>query len=547
MARYRIDSMGDLARQMTFTPQDVRLAQISAAEDLLHDIDPAKAYPIDFVVFRITGYHPKDVAADLLTGLALQHDLGLLIEQLSDSLDIRARSLAEPVLTIDDVTEKFNVTSKTIQRWRRRGLPARRFLFTDGKRRVGFLLSSVERFFATHRDQVSRGTNFSQVTDSERDEILRRAQRLAVYCQCCVHEISRRIARHMNRSPLTIQHIIRKHDQENPDRAIFAKAPAPISDAQRQRILRAYRCGLAIGSLSRRICRPKSAIYRVVMGERIEKLNRRKIRYIDDPLYHEPDARRAIETIASQEDLTSSVGKPEEVRIPRDLPPYLQDLYRTPLLSAKRERALFLKFNFHKFEFVQSRRALEPEFARSRDLDAMEHHLRDAIDTKNQIVRANLRLVVSVARKHLRVGLSLMELVSDGNMTLMRAVESFDIHKGNRFSTYATLALMKGFARSVPLMLSSGKQTHRVEYLSDLPDLRGQGESDRISQRDELRELLSQLEERERVVLLARFGLCDEDSPATFEQVGQRLGLSKQRVRQIEQTAIAKLRAVAAK
>ena len=179
MARYRIDSMGDLARQMTFTPQDVRIAQIAAAEELLHDLDPAKAYPVDFVVFRITGYHPKTVDTALLTGLALQHDLGLLIEQLSDSLDIQVRSLAEPVLTIDDVTEKFNVTSKTIQRWRRRGLPARRFLFADGKRRVGFLLSSVERFFASHQDQVVRGTNFSQVSEGERDEILRRARRLA--------------------------------------------------------------------------------------------------------------------------------------------------------------------------------------------------------------------------------------------------------------------------------------------------------------------------------------------------------------------------------
>ena len=314
MARYRIDSMGDLARQMNFTPQDIRFAQIAAAEDLLHSIDPAKAYPLDFVVFRITGYRPKHAKTDLLTGLALQHDLGLLIEQLSDSLDIHARKLREPVLTIDDVTEKFNVTSKTIQRWRRRGLPARRFLFDDGKRRVGFLLSSVERFFSTHHDQVSRGANFSQVDDAERDEILRRAKRLAVYCQCCTHEISRRIGRHLKRSALTIQHIIRKHDQENPEQAIFIKAPDPISDDQRKRILRAYRRGLAIGSLSRRVCRPKSMVYRVVMDERVEKLNRRKVRYIDDPLYHEPEAQNAIETIASQEDLTPSSGKPEEVR-----------------------------------------------------------------------------------------------------------------------------------------------------------------------------------------------------------------------------------------
>ena len=88
----------------------------------------------------------------------------------------------------------------------------------------------------------------------------------------------------------------------------------------------------------------------------------------------------------------------------------------------------------------------------------LEGHLARRTEVKNQIVRANLRLVVSVARKHLRPGLSLMELISDGNITLMRAVEGFDVHRGHRFSTYATLALMKGFARSVPQMLSATRR-----------------------------------------------------------------------------------------
>ena len=81
MAKFRIDSLAALARQMEFTPHDTRAAQVAAAEELLHAIDPAKAYPLDFVVFRITGYRPKTLGDDLLTGLALQHDLGLLIEQ----------------------------------------------------------------------------------------------------------------------------------------------------------------------------------------------------------------------------------------------------------------------------------------------------------------------------------------------------------------------------------------------------------------------------------------------------------------------------------
>jgi RNA polymerase primary sigma factor len=544
VAKYRIDILAELARQMGFTPQDVRLVQVNAAEDLLHTIDPNKAYPSEFLIFRITGYHPKTLSDELLAGAAVQHDLGLLIEQISETLDVRTDSLSQPVLGIDDVTERFNVTSKTIQRWRRKGLPARRFVFPDGKRRVGFLLGSVERFLAGHREQVARGTNFSQVDEPERDEIVRRARRLAGQCGCCNREIARRIARKLGRSPLTILHTIRKFDQEHAAEAVFPQSPQEISDIERQRILRGYRRGLSLKALAKRICRPRSAVYRVILDERIERLNRRKAKFIDDPLYHQDDAAEVIGQLVSQDELDAQV-KPEDLRIPRDLPPYLQDLYRTPLLTPAKERALFLKFNFHKFQFVTARRELEPQFAKVRDLEALEGCLQAAIETKNAILRANLRLVVSVARKHLRPGISIMELISDGNITLMRAVEGFDIHRGNRFSTYATLALMKGFARSVPQMLAS-KRTPSVEehILESVPDRDHHLATDRLADREHVGVLLSHLSDSERRVLSAHYGL-GKDAGITFDEVGERMGLSKHRVRQLEQSALAKLRRAA--
>jgi hypothetical protein len=382
VAKFRIDNLAALARQMEFTPTEQRAAQVAAAEQLLHAIEPGKAYPLDFITFKITGFHPKDVQLDQLAGIALQHDLGLLIERVSETLDVQTTALSEPVLMIEDVTQRFNVTSKTIQRWRRRGLPARRFVFPDGKRRVGFLISSVERFFATHRDQVSRGTNFSQVDDGERDEILRRARRLASQCQCCVNEISRRIARKLNRSPATILHTIRKHDQENASQAIFAHAPLPITEDDRVRLVKLYRRGVGIKVLARRTCRPRSAVYRVLLEERIAKLNRRKVKFIDDELYHQPDAEMVVETLAKEHDAidmsppstrattpTASSAWADDLRLPRDVPSAIASLCSAPLLTPARERALFLKFNYHKMRFVTARRKLEPEFARVRDLN----------------------------------------------------------------------------------------------------------------------------------------------------------------------------------
>lgn len=541
MAKFRLDALANLARQLSFTPLETRAAQVGSAEVLLHDLDSEKAYPIDFVVFRITGYQPKtDGNSDLLTGLALQHDLGLLIEQVSDGLNLSVTNSAEPVLSIDDVTERFSVTSKTIQRWRRRGLPARRFTFADGKRRVGFFLSSVERFIAAHRDQLGSTTLCTALLDDEQLLVVRHARRLAVQCGCSESEISLRIGKKFHRTPMTVLHTLRKHDALHPDKAVLPLAAPALSEDQISRIISGRKRGLGIGVLARKIRRPRSIVYRALVQDRVARLNKRKIRFIDDPLYHDADAARAIADIVSQQEL--GVYPPmAETRIPRDLPPYLRDLYRTPLLSPARERALFLKFNFHKYQFVTARRRLEPEFATGRDLAVLEQHLRHITSARNDILQANLRLVVSVARRHVRPGLCLMELISEGNIILMRAVEGFDIHKGNRFSTYAILALMKGFAQTVPMLLASHRGTTDAEVLCSVPDFRQDHAVEQRLDRDQVQHLLNRLDDREREVLSAHYGLGTYRS-ATYEQVGEKMGLSKQRVRQIEQSALAKLR-----
>ncbi|MFI5378268.1 MAG: sigma-70 family RNA polymerase sigma factor [Tepidisphaerales bacterium] len=542
MSRYRLQSLSELARQLAFAPHDVRLAQMGRAEDLLHTLEPAKPYPLDFVVYRITDYRPKTGGDEMLTGSALQHDLALLIEATSDTLDLNAAGATQPVLDIDDVCEKFNVTSKTIQRWRKRGLPSRRFVFDDGRKRVGFLLSSVERFIHQHEQQVAISANFTQLTDAEVEEIVRRAGQLADG-GCCEGEIARREARRARRSPLTVLHTLRKHDGEHPERAVLIHAAAAIPAGERAAVLDAWRRRESMGDIARRLGRRRSELYPIILSARAGRVIDKHVAFFDDPLYHGPQAAAAIDEIVRQQELADAPSA-EQLRVPRDLPPGLQDLYRTPLLSRGRERALFLKLNYHKSCFSQARRRLDPELLRNRDLRTLEEHLRLCEETKQQIVTANLRLVVSIARRHLRPGLTLPELVSDGNLSLMRAVESFDIHRGNRFSTYATLALMKGFARSVPGMLAGNRRHAGIEetILEACADPRPSMPADRLADRDHVRQLMSRLSERERSVISVRFGLGGQAALDTYEEVGQRLGISKERVRQIEQGAFAKLR-----
>ena len=141
---------------------------------------------------------------------------------------------------------------------------------------------------------------------------------------------------------------------------------------------------------------------------------------------------------------------PKKIRIPSGLPQYLASLYEVPLLNREQEQHLFRKFNYLKWKASTLRDELDPARARTKHMDMIEELYSEAVKVKNQIVQANLRLVVSIAKRHVSATEEFFGLVSDGNMSLIRAVEKFDYARGNKFSTYASWAIMKNFARTIP-------------------------------------------------------------------------------------------------
>src|SRR6516165_8554716 len=193
---YRHPGMKQLKDQQTrYAHRDRRLEQVERAEVLLGEIEPAKHYPYEYLCFRITGYRPDGWPALILEGGDVQHDLRLFVEDLSATARQAIEHVEEEVFTVDQVSRRYNVTPRTVTRWRRQGLVARRFVI-GGRTKVGFLESSLQRFVTAHRAQVERGSRFRQLTDVERDEIIRRARRMALVRpgEAGVIEIARRIA-----------------------------------------------------------------------------------------------------------------------------------------------------------------------------------------------------------------------------------------------------------------------------------------------------------------------------------------------------------------
>jgi RNA polymerase sigma factor (sigma-70 family) len=141
-------------------------------------------------------------------------------------------------------------------------------------------------------------------------------------------------------------------------------------------------------------------------------------------------------------------------------------------------------------------------------------------------------------------------MVSDGNMSLIRAIEKFDYTKGNKFSTYASWAIMKNFARSIPAehTIMDRFRTGAEEVFQRSSDTRGnQFQEELVNQRQRqmIMEILDQLDGRERDIIMFRYGLSQGLEPQTLEQVGSRFGVTKERIRQLEARALRKLRKIA--
>lgn len=524
---------------MRFTPHAKRLEQLAASERLLLSIAPRQDYPFDFIVDRITGYRPKNGTILLVCGSDLQHDLGLLLESVSATLEQSADAAGQPVLTIEAAAQRLNVASKTLQRWRRRGLPARVFTFADGKRRIAFLLSSVEHFLSTHADKLSPQADGKHVSVDEIERLVTRARRL-VSQGLWPEETARRLASRARRSPLAVLSYLKQFEQTAGNAAIFDRAASPPNARQVALATQALRRGAPPRTVAARLQLSRYAVYRILMDRELGRLRAHRVRFIDDPLYHQPDAQTAITEMCSQRCLE---GATEEVAVPGELPSYLRELYRTPLLTPARERSLFLALNYWKMRLAESQAALSPATARWRDVQRGRALAERVAAVRNEIVTANLRLVVSVAKKHLRQALSLMDLVSEGNVTLLRTIDSFDVHRGYRFSTYATFALMRCFARAIPQMLH--RQAAGQEPLLQVADPHSARSFELVDARERLATLFRRLNPREQEILSSSFGLQETRTPESYGELGSRLGISRQRVQQIERGALLKLRSSA--
>jgi len=539
-------------QQVRFAPPAKRLQQLARAEKLLAEIEPARPYPYQYVCFRVTEFR-SDAYPDLrIQGQALEHDLCLIIEALARTTPaVPVEAIAEPVLTLEEISKRLNVSTKTITRWRDRGLVSRKVL-ANGRRQVGFVQSVVDRFLATHRDHVERSGQFSQLTEAEKEEIVRRAGRLARVRGGTLTEVSRRIARRLGRSPETIRYTLKNFDREHPDQALFPNVTGPLDADAKQTIFSSYRRGIPVNTLAKQYHRTPNSVYRVINEVRAQRLLEQPLDYIYHPSFDDPSL--AGEILAPMPDAEGYEVKRRSMHAPKDVPAELASQYEWPLLSKDQEQHLFRQMNYLKYKAGKLRGKLtlpsgkvDAAHARTQDLEEIEQLQHEANEVKERLISANMRLVTSIAKRHAAQADNFFELLSDGNMSLIRAVEKFDFGRGFKFSTYASWAIMKNFARSIP------EEKHRRErYLTGHEELFELAPDNRTDEQEclasaeqaanRVNRLLEYLEPRERQIIRMRAGLDNGTKAMTLEEIGQELGITKERVRQLNVRIMKKLR-----
>ena len=551
MRKISSPSLAQLLRQLIYTPEQKRRKQLDAAEELFNIIDPAKEYPFEFVCFRITGFHLKSaIGSELIKGHDLLEDLQVFIAKLSGQIARPLAEVKEKVYSYEELAEKFNVSKKTIYRWRKYGLIPEKFIFKKGTRRSGFIQSVVDNFTKENPQLISKAENYERLTKNQKNLIIKKAAKLSTDTNLSRHQIIKKISAETNRSFETIRYTLRDYEKANPQKASFRKSSGVIDPSQASEIYRLYKQGSKVKELMQGYNRNKSSIYRIINRKRAKFILTKKIDYMASEEFAGEDAFEKIMSLTLGDIWPLAKNNIEPLKLAdKSLPEYLQTIKDMPILNRDNEIKLFRRYNYLKYLTDKSRENLTLSKVSGKEITQIENYLIEAEEIKRRIIEANLPLVVSVARKHSSPRVSLSDLISEGNFSLMNAVEKFDYTKGIRFSNFASWMIAKDFARKVPGLFDRLDKTTAESLANIHREMHTEKAADfaaiERTHKSLTRVIKDNLNEREQYIILNRFGLVGSPirkETKTLVEIGNELNLSKERIRQIELIALQKLR-----
>ncbi len=308
--------------------------------------------------------------------------------------------------------------------------------------------------------------------------------------------------------------------------------------------LGACRCELATASNAMRM---KKLCVTTELQQQAEKLSSLEIEYVYSDQF---DQKNAGDQILTPLQKLCAELNPYEDSESSDFPAQHSQMYSVPLLEKEQETILFRGMNYLKYRAASLRETLDLDAPCIGTIDRIKQKLKDAQRLRDYIIQANVRLVVSIAKGLTDRANSFDDLVSDGQLPLIRAVEIFDVDRGNRFSTYGTWAVRNFLFRSTKkrrkyrTTFLSGVESAAIG-LSDYRSVQRSHESFHYTVQGVLNKVLDSLDEREQLILKRRFGLHQSGVPQKFREIAEDLGVSTERVRQLTIRSLKRIREAA--
>ncbi|MBS0266477.1 MAG: sigma-70 family RNA polymerase sigma factor [Planctomycetes bacterium] len=265
-----------------------------------------------------------------------------------------------------------------------------------------------------------------------------------------------------------------------------------------------------------------------------------QISFIDHPSFYDSNT---VQTILDSQLPPIAIGSSAA----RSASGYFATVCSIAPFQNDRQIELFQRMNLLKCLAYEKSRLLSPRLATRRELEEVEELLEQARYVRDRLAEANLRIVVSIARRLTSHHYPFEELLGDANLLLLRAIDKFDFSRGFRFITYATHVIRRELLRRSYRRLQQWSRLSLAKdtFLRDQPDQRTDGSTQLIAsmRSSALATAIKQvLNEREQQVLIWRFGLEPPHEPHTRIAIGRRLGICAERVRQLEAQAIERLR-----
>lgn len=480
LPKLRTQPLAELARQLRYESPEAARMQLERTEALALEIleecgvpgSPIarrignKAYPLDYILFRITGLTPAQSSeGSMLIGAALLTDLASLIERLSSAAGVTLAELGSRAdwLPIEDLQKRWQIGRKSIERERRRGLIARRARDTSRTPSSRTGAAVVERIMVSNRaleaferagGRAAAGSAVakprrSAITDEQRDMLIQLAAQNRILHKWSLNKCAQMLGGWQGITSQTIARALRRHEQFA-DQPIFGRRRV-ISERSRSRLERTNRKGLSPARLSGRLQRSRGTTYRIVAEERLALLRTLKLDGPVGPLFDRPDAE---EVLLAPPAVRQGLGRPAPAFIGETIA--LADAMDAPDADSERSRAIAIALLRYRVRTFLGAAANRSSSVKSSDLYAAETRLLWASRLKAELIRSQLPVMLRTARARLGnrdpssfpargtraaptlCGPLLMQAIIDA---ATEAVDRFDPLRGGRLAAATTIAV----------------------------------------------------------------------------------------------------------